>query len=117
MRFHLDEDISVRVAAIARSRGCDVTASQELGRNGLDDAAQLRLAATDGRCLVTRNARHFWPTSRTFAELGLPHAGVLLVPSSLPGSAFAALAGALERYADSHPDGVAAYSVDYLRTR
>ena len=115
MRFFLDEDISHQVAVVARSLGCDVVSSQECSRNGWDDRTQLRVAAEEGRCVVTRNAKDFVPLTTEFARLDLPHAGVLLVPNSLPGRSLAAMAAALLRCAELHPSGLPAYMVDFLR--
>lgn len=82
MRFYLDENLSQQVARLARSRGLDVISSPECGRNGLSDAEQLRLAAQEGRCLVTRDDDFFELTQeflrgRTFRVQGRPHLGVL----------------------------------------
>ncbi len=114
MRFYLDEDLSDRIAAVARGLGADVLSSHECGRDGLDDAAQLLQAAGEGRCLVTRNRGDFVGLSVRFFERGCPHAGVMLVASSLPGDDFAAIAQALVDYDRLHPAGLAAYVVDFL---
>ena len=53
--FFLDEDLSPRIATIAREQGLDVLSTHESGRNGLDDEEQLRFAAQEGRILVTCN--------------------------------------------------------------
>lgn len=55
MRFVLDERLSPRIAAIARGLGLDVISCVEAGRRGLNDEEQLRLAALDGRCMVTQD--------------------------------------------------------------
>ncbi|MBI4493818.1 MAG: DUF5615 family PIN-like protein [Chloroflexi bacterium] len=115
MRFYLDEDISHQVASIARAGGLDVISSHECGRNGLPDEQQLRLAAAEGRCFVTRNRNDFELLTVRFFEAGWPHAGVLIVQASWPGHRFAALAEALARYAQAHPDGVPSYGIDFLR--
>lgn len=114
MRFFLDEDLSYRVATIARGQGLDVLSSHECGRNALPDDEQLRLAAQEGRCLVTRNAPDFIPLTLRFLEAYWPHAGVLIVPRSLPNEAFATIARALVTYAQAHEAGMASYTVDYL---
>lgn len=114
MRFYLDEDLSHRIAELARARGCDVLSSHECGRDGLRDEEQLRLAAAEGRCFVTRNRDDFIAlTVRCFQD-GAPHAGVLIVPDSLPADDFAALAAAVVAYAEEHPEGLPAYTIDFL---
>ncbi len=115
MRFYLDEDLSDRIAELAIAEGLDVVSSHGCGRDGLPDHEQLALAAGGGRCLVTGNWRHFAALSRQFLEDGRPHSGVLFLPRSLPGDRFAAVAGALARYEQEHPEGMSGYSVDFLR--
>lgn len=117
MRFFLDEDLSHQIADIARARGLDILSSHESGRDGLTDEVQLRLAAAEGRCLVTQNQRHFIPLTIRSFENNWPHAGVLVVPSSLPGDRFAAIAEALVRYDQEHPNGIPSYGVDFIRPR
>src|SRR5207248_4591248 len=86
VRLSLDENLPYRVAAAARARGVDATSSYECDRNGLSDEQQLRLAGEEGRCFVTRNARHFVPLTTRFLENRWPHAGLLLVPASIANS-------------------------------
>lgn len=114
MRFYLDEDLSLRIAEIARALAVDVVSSHECGRDGLRDEEQLRLAAAEGRCFVTCNCRHFVPLAVSFFENAWPHAGVVFVPSAMPGNKFYAIAHALARYDREHPDGVAPHTVDWL---
>lgn len=114
MRFCLDEDLSPRIADIARNLGLDVLSSHEVGRNGLSDDEQLRLAAEDGRCFVTRNRDDFIALTLTLAQLQQPHAGVLIVSRSLPATDFARIAHALAAYALRHPGGLSHYTVDFL---
>ncbi len=115
MRYYLDEDLPPRVAVMARARGLDVVSAQELRRFGLDDDQQLLLAASDGRCFVTRNARDFRRLTAEFYEAGLPHAGVLCLSESLQSYQFAAIVAALGQHDRDNPDGIAAYVIDYLR--
>jgi predicted nuclease of predicted toxin-antitoxin system len=114
VRFYLDEDLSGAVARIARAQGLDVISSHECGRNGLPDDEQLRLAAADGRCLVTRNAKDFLALTARFFEEGWPHAGMLIVSSSLPNRDFAGIAAALVTYARRHEDDLPPYTTDFL---
>lgn len=114
MRFYLDENLSQQVARIARNLGLDVVSSHEVGRNPLPDEEQLRLAALEGRCLVTRNYADFDRLTKRFLEHRWPHAGVLLVPPSLPNERFAAIAEALASYAKRHEAGIPSYTIDFL---
>ena len=94
--------------------GLDVVSSHELGRNGLPDREQLRWAGAEGRCLVTINRDDFVALTVHFAEAGEPHAGVLIVPRSLPAHDFARIAHALLAYARRNPNRLHAYTIDYL---
>ncbi len=114
MRFYLDEDLPPRAAVIARAHGLDVTSSHECGRNGLPDEDQLRLAAQEGRCLVTRNGKDFLPLSTRFFEKGWPHAGVLVASRALSNRDFAGIATALVAYARDHLNDLPSYTTAYL---
>jgi predicted nuclease of predicted toxin-antitoxin system len=84
MRFLLDEDVNPRAAVIARGLELDVVSVHELGRYGLDDSTQLRLAAVDGRILVTRNRNDFIRLTVEWSRIGRTHPGVLVVPHTIP---------------------------------
>ena len=114
MRFYLDADLSYQVAEIARAQGLDVVSAQEQGRAGLKDDELLRLVAQEGRCLVTRNRNDFIKLTVTFFGSEWPHAGVLIVPRSLPNDDFAGIARALAAYAEAHEGDMQSYIIDYL---
>src|SRR5579884_1553289 len=103
VRFYLDEDLSPIIAALARRYGIDIVSSHELGRNGTTDEEQLRYAAQEGRAIVTENRGHFIALTFAFQEKRQPHAGVLLVPKTLPNDHFAAIAAAIMQYDRDHP--------------
>jgi predicted nuclease of predicted toxin-antitoxin system len=115
MRFYLDDDVtSPRILEAARHLGIEATGSDECGLRGADDAKHWRFAATEARCVVTRNYGDFSRLTQRALQEGTPHAGVLFVPSSLPNEAFGAIARALKAYADAHPDGLPPYMIDFL---
>jgi hypothetical protein len=114
MRFFLDEDHSDAIAKIARRRGVDMTSSHEVGRDGWTDPLQLRQAGEEGRCVITRNYDYFTRFTREHEKQGIPHAGVLFVPDSLRSNHYAAIAEAIVRFDDQHPDGVPPYSIWWL---
>lgn len=107
MRYYLDEDLSPRVAERLRQKGLDATSSHEESRNQASDQDQLRWAASEGRCLVSRNRDDFIHLTVAAFENQEPHAGVLIVP-------FSRLADALADYARRHPDGMQPYTIDFL---
>jgi hypothetical protein len=115
LRFSLDEHLSTEIAEIGRALGLDVVSSHELGRDGLPDEEQLRLAALDGRCLVTKNRRHFTRLTLQFFEQGRPHAGVLVLPASWRTDDFGRIARALASYAEMRGEGPTDYLLDFLR--
>jgi hypothetical protein len=115
VKFYLDEDISPRVAEIARGLcGIDVVSAHEVGALEWDDDVQLRYAAEQDRCLVTRNRDDFIAETLAAYEAASTHAGVLIVPRSLPNRRFPAIAAVLCAYAARFPDGVQAYTIDFL---
>ena len=115
MRFLLDEHLSPRIAEIARGSGLDVASVSQLGARGLSDEQQLTLAASEGRCFVTRDRADYIILTRQFFAEGRSHAGVVLIPSSLPTNHFTGIARALLRFAEEHADAALAYSITYLR--
>ncbi len=116
MRLHLDEDQSHGTARTASLRyALDVTSSHEIGMDGASDEDQLLYAGREGRCIVTRNAERFIHLTDIFESERLPHAGVLIVPSSMPNRAFERIARALAWYHALYPEGVPPYFVSYLQ--
>ena len=114
MRFYLDENLSPRIAAICRALGLDIVSATELGNVGLADSEQLQLASQDNRCLVTQNRADFIRLTVEFFERLEPHAGVLLLPDSLPSDHYSGIAQALHAYAAAHPGQALAYVVDFI---
>jgi hypothetical protein len=116
MRFHLDEDQSGSTARTARLHyALDVTASHEAELDGSTDEEQLLHAGRHGRCLVTKNGDDFIALTERFAIEQLPHAGVLVVPPSMPNEAYSRIARALAWFHHLYPDGVPPYFVGYLQ--
>ena len=115
MKFYLDEGLSPHIAELVRRAGGDAVSAHDADARGLEDAEQLQRAASEQRCVVTRNRDDFIRlTVERFAHHE-PHYGVLIVPNSLPADRFAQIARALLRYAQSHPEGVPSYTIDFLK--
>ena len=114
MRFYLDEHLSPVIAEICRRHGVDVQATREAGRIGATDDDQLLFAAQEGRCILTENRRDFERLTNAFRERDLPHAGVLLLPRSLPKHDFAGIAAALIHFDTLYPGGLPPYTVVFL---
>jgi hypothetical protein len=104
MKLLLDAHISSRTVDEALVEGGhDVRAlDSEPELEGLSDPEGLQLAAAEGRVLVTASIRDFEPLLREWAGEARPHAGVILVPSSVRNGAFDVLiSGVEETLADS----------------
>jgi len=112
--YYADEDVPVLAARIARGLGLDILHTEELGRKGVRDQDQLLFAARQGRILITRNCKDFWPMSEEFAANQSPHAGVLCITKSLEDRPAAEIARALVAFDRAHTGGVPPYYVDYL---
>lgn len=97
MQFLLDEDLHPGTAEIGRGLGLDVVSVHEIGRRGFSDEEQLRFAALDQRVLVTRNRNDFIRLTVSFFQTGELHAGILIVPQSLPNHRPERIAHALRR--------------------
>lgn len=98
-RFLLDEDLSPRIAQVARGLGVDAVSVLEVNRLGLPDDEQLRWAAGERRVVVTRNRDDFIEWTTVFFQRGEPHAGVLVVPTLLSIQRPERVAHALRRWA------------------
>jgi predicted nuclease of predicted toxin-antitoxin system len=115
LKFYLDEDISPRVAEIARGRcQLDVVSAHEVGTHAWTDGAQLRYAAERGRCIVTRNRDDFIRETRSAYEAQSAHAGVLILARSLPNDQFTSIAAALCAYSVRFPGGMQSSTIDFL---
>jgi hypothetical protein len=114
VRYYLDEDLSPKIAALLRKKGVDCVSAHEIEMVQASDLEQLQSAARDKRCLVTRNRDDFIRLTVQFFNDHLPHYGVLIIPSTIPGDKFSFIAGALARYAKKHPEGIQPYTIDFL---
>ena len=76
--LYLDEDVSVLVAELLRSRGFVATTTREEARLGSSDAAQLAYATSIGRTLLTHNRTDFEALARTYAVTHRQHYGIIL---------------------------------------
>ncbi|WP_179137171.1 DUF5615 family PIN-like protein [Candidatus Entotheonella palauensis] len=118
MRFLLDEDVNPAVAEIGRGLGLDVVSVHKIQRNGFDDDSQLHYAAADNRIFVTRNRDDFIKLTIDFFQVGHVHAGLLIVPHSLPNNQPARIAHSLRRWHERYQGNISSfqYMLDFLTT-
>ncbi len=114
MKYYLDEDISPKIADILKGYQIDAKSSHEVGMNQSLDIEQLELAASQGRCFVTRNRNDFIRLTVQFFNENRPHHGVLIIPHTIPGDKFSLIATGLKKYALKHPSGMEPYTIDFL---
>jgi predicted nuclease of predicted toxin-antitoxin system len=114
VKFYLDEDLAPQIAARLRTKGVDAVSALEAGNTQLRDRDQLRYAAREGRCLVTRNVRHFVVLARDAIRRQEPHAGIVLCPPSIRGFEITKITAALTRLAQKYPAGLGEFDVLYL---
>jgi len=114
MKFYLDEDLSPKIAAILRKAGVEALSAHESGMCEISDQRQLEFAATEKRCLVTRNRDDFIRLTVRFFNDQRTHCGVLIVPCTLPGDQFSRIASLIKKFSSRHPKGLAPYSIAFL---
>lgn len=117
MKLYLDENISPRVADKLRARGLDAVSAYEVGNTRLDDRAQLRYAAQDGRAIVTSDVADFVELAAEAVAANTQHAGIILVPSSFRADEFEAIAKGIERVAQQYTTGLPGTVVHLSRSR
>ncbi|HLG21457.1 MAG TPA: DUF5615 family PIN-like protein [Candidatus Manganitrophaceae bacterium] len=115
MKYYLDEDLSPKIAHLLIKRGVDAVSAHNVGMLQASDEEQLKYAAAHGRCLVTRNRNDFIILTAQFFNEHRRHPGILIVPHSLPGDRFNAVAKAISKHASTHPKGMAPYEIDFLK--
>lgn len=85
MRFYLDEDVDVELAAFLRSQDHDTETTSEAGNRGAEDQYQLTYATRQNAILITHNRRHFRRLHREWIQSGRYHAGLVLTRHLPPG--------------------------------
>lgn len=106
MRPYLDEMFSALLASMLRARGVDDVSALELGRQEVADEIHLRLAAENGRSVITKDLRDYIALTSVFQQEGKPHAGVVLVPASRRSDEYSAIVGGLVRLHEQYPEGL-----------
>ena len=107
MKLYLDENLSPRIAEILRASGLETVSAHEVGNLGLDDQAQLRHAARQGRALVTLDVGDFVGLATEALRQNELHGGIILVPSVWRRADARVLAAALGELGALYPHGLA----------
>ena len=82
--LYTDEDVSVLVATLLRSRGYDVLTTQEAGNIGRKDSEQLQFAAERQLAMLTHNRDDFRVLAEQYAAAGRAHSGVIIAVRRSP---------------------------------
>ena len=121
MKLLLDAQLSYLIADELTRRGHDVDALTRRSDipNNLSDDQVLELAQAEGRVVVTNNVRDFRNLAAERTAAGSSHAGLILVPASVPRTraSVASLADALEEKIREFPDGLAGSETWVARRR
>jgi predicted nuclease of predicted toxin-antitoxin system len=83
-RIYLDEDVSVLLAALLRSRGFEAQTTVEAGNAAATDERQLEYAANREFVLLTHNRVDFEKLAARYLQESKPHAGIIIAVRRLP---------------------------------
>lgn len=86
VRVYTDEMISSALSVELRKRGYDALSCHEAGRSNqrLSDPAQLAVAASEGRAILTENVRDYVPLDVQRKRRSRTHAGIMLYADDPP---------------------------------
>jgi hypothetical protein len=77
-QVYLDEDVSIVVALMLRSRHFNSVTTIEAGNGGCSDEEQLAHATSTGFVLLTHNRVHFEQLAAAYAKTSKQHAGIII---------------------------------------
>jgi predicted nuclease of predicted toxin-antitoxin system len=78
IELYLDEDVSVLIADLLRSRGFVATTTQQAGNLGCADYQQLEYATEQRKTLLTHNRADFEVLVQKYFFAGRPHSGIVI---------------------------------------
>jgi hypothetical protein len=82
--LYLDEDVSVLVARLIRSRAFYALSALDAEQLGRNDAEQLGFAAQQGMAILTHNRADFEELARQYAAAGRSHSGIIIAVRRTP---------------------------------
>lgn len=83
-RLYLDEDVSVLLAALLRSRGFEAVTTHEAGNIATPDERQLEYTAGHGLALLTHNRADFERLATQYFNEGWHHSGIIIAVRRMP---------------------------------
>lgn len=84
IELYLDEDVSVLVAELLRTRGFAAVTTKEAGQLGKNDQQQLAYAVSRSMTLLTHNRADFEALAQHYYESGQTHYGIILAVRRSP---------------------------------
>jgi predicted nuclease of predicted toxin-antitoxin system len=78
IELYLDEDVSVLIADLLRSRGFVATTTQEAGNLGCADYRQLEYATDQRKTLLTHNRADFEALAQKYFSEARLHSGIVI---------------------------------------
>jgi hypothetical protein len=117
VKFYIDEDISPKVAEILRKRGIDGVSAHDIGLAGASDEDQFAEAVSRKCAIVTRNKDDFITLTVQAFENRSPHYGLVVISHRISGSDFGEMAALLEKCAKKNPEGMGAYTIEFIPSR
>ena len=78
VKTYLDENISVVVAELLRSRGFQAISAQEVGNKSLSDSSQLEFASNQKMSILTHDRIDFENLAKEYFVNGKTHHGIII---------------------------------------
>ena len=75
--IYMDEDVSTVYATMLEKYSYSVSTTEQCGKKGQSDAAQLAYSIDNGAVLVTHNIKHFGELHKLVFASGGHHAGII----------------------------------------
>lgn len=98
-RLYLDEDVSVLLAALLRSRGFEAVTTHQAGNAGASDERQLDYGSARGMAVFTHNRADFERLATEYLDAGRHHRGIIISVQRLPHDILRRLLALLNRHA------------------
>ena len=84
IEIYLDENVHVLIAKIIQSHGFKAVTTQDVGRKGASDFAQLQYASEQGYAILTHDRTDFEELAAEYFASGTNHCGIVIVADNSP---------------------------------